>query len=308
MTETLSAFWHWFIIIPVVLGLIGCWWLVWATSRGSREETTETVGHVWDEDLEELNNPLPRWWLNLFYITLIAAAIYLLLYPGLGNFAGLLGWTQIGKYERELADADERYGPLFRKFANTQIDTLAGDPNAMASGARLFSTYCTTCHGSDARGATGFPNLTDQAWLYGGSPEQIKTSIVQGRAGVMPGWEAALGAQGIKEVVNYIQLLNQQEHDQELARKGQVNYGNFCIGCHGADATGNPALGAPDLTDRAWLYGDSTEALTKTIALGRTGLMPAHGEFLGDDKAHLLAAYVWSLSNKNVTENSALSK
>jgi len=183
MTESLSPFWHWFIIIPVVLGLAGCFWLVWATSRGPREETTETVGHVWDGDLEELNNPLPRWWLNLFYITLIAGVIYLVLYPGLGNFAGLLGWTQIDKYQRELSEANDQYGPLFKNFAATSIENLAADPKAMASGERLFSTYCTTCHGSDARGATGFPNLSDKDWLYGGSPDQIKASISMGRAG-----------------------------------------------------------------------------------------------------------------------------
>jgi len=302
MTDTLSSFWHWFIVIPVVLGLIGCAWLVWGNSRGPKDETTETVGHVWDEDLEEYNNPLPRWWLNMFYITLIFGALYLVLYPGLGNYKGWLGWTQIQEYETELSKADERYGALFSKFAATAIPELAKDPEARASGARLFSTYCTTCHGSDARGAPGFPNLRDSAWLWGGSPQQVKVSILDGRNGVMPSWGAALQDVGVTEVVAYVQSLAGETHDSALAEKGKVRFTQFCVACHGLTGKGNPVLGAPNLTDDVWLYGKSADALTESIKNGRTGRMPPHREFLGEDKAHILAAYVWGLSQPTAAE------
>lgn len=297
MVEVLTTFWHWFVVIPVLLGLLGCAWLVWANSRGPKDQTTETVGHVWDEDLQEYNNPLPRWWLNLFYITLIFAVIYLVLYPGLGNYKGLLGWTQFNKYESELAKADDAYGPLFKGFSSKEIPELALDAEAMSSGARLFATYCTTCHGSDARGAKGFPNLTDQDWLYGGEPAQIKTSILDGRAGIMPAWQAALGDDGVMQTTAYVRSLAGEAHDEALAVNGKVFYTQMCAGCHGPSGDGTPALGAPRLNDGIWLYGNSPSDLQHTIADGRKGRMPPHQEFLGQDKVHLLAAYVWSLSN-----------
>ncbi len=296
MTETLSQFWNLFIIIPVVLGLLGCVWLVFANSKGKRAEQDETMGHVWDEDLEEYNNPLPRWWLNMFYITLIFGGIYLLLYPGLGNFRGLLGWSQIGQYEEQVQAAEQVYGPLYQKFAQTDLKTLAKDPEAMQAGQRLFSTYCATCHGSDAGGAVGFPNLRDGDWQWGGDPEVIKTTIMNGRTGVMPGWAKAMNEQEREAVAVYVRSLSTHTGDPDKIALGAEKYKTLCVACHGAEGVGNPALGAPNLTDGTWLYGGSQRAVLKTIEQGRQGQMPAHGEFLGEAKVHLLAAYVYSLS------------
>jgi cytochrome c oxidase cbb3-type subunit 3 len=299
MADFTSSFWNWYIIIPTVVGIIACFLLVrWlsGTTTGAGEQA-ESMGHVWDGDLEELNNPLPRWWLNLFYITLFFAIGYLALYPGLGNFAGFLGWTSTGQYQREMDLADAKYGPLFKKFQNMEIAAVAADPEARRMGERLFVTYCATCHGSDARGARGFPNLRDNDWLYGGAPEVIEQSILDGRSGIMPAWEEALGgADGVADVTEYVFSLSGRNVDQASARRGQEKFQTLCVACHGADGTGNQALGAPNLTDNIWLYGASGTSVMETIAKGRNGQMPSHREFLGEDKVHLLAAYVYSLS------------
>lgn len=296
--EIMSSFWSWFIIIPVVLGLIGCAWLVLG-NLGSKEQessTPETMGHVWDGDLREYNNPLPRWWFNLFFITLVLAALYLLLYPGLGAFRGVLGWNQIYQYEREVRAAEQELAPLYAGYAATDIEALASDEAAMRTGARMFSTYCSTCHGSDARGSRGFPNLRDAAWLYGGTPDAIETSILNGRNGVMPPWGAVLGETGVEEAVAYVRSLSGADADAALAEAGKAHYEKNCVACHGADGTGNQQLGAPDLTDADWLYGGATPAVVASVRDGRMGQMPAHAERLGEQKVHLLAAYVWSLS------------
>ena len=296
MTETLGQFWNLYIIIPTVLGLLACVWLVFANSKGKSSEQDETMGHVWDEDLEEYNNPLPRWWLNMFYITLIFGGIYLVLYPGLGNFKGLLGWSQIGQYEDEVQAADEVYGPLYQKFAQTDLKALTKDSEAMKAGQRLFSTYCATCHGSDAGGAVGFPNLRDADWQWGGEPAVIKTTILNGRIGIMPAWAKALNEQERDAVAAYVRSLSGNSDDAEKIALGADKYKMLCVACHGAEGKGNPALGAPNLTDEYWLYGGSQRAVMQTIENGRQGKMPAHGEFLGEAKVHLLAAYIYSLS------------
>ncbi|MDH3280636.1 MAG: cytochrome-c oxidase, cbb3-type subunit III [Gammaproteobacteria bacterium] len=296
MTETLGQFWNLYIIIPTVLGLLACVWLVFANSKGKSSEQDETMGHVWDEDLEEYNNPLPRWWLNMFYITLIFGGIYLVLYPGLGNFKGLLGWSQIGQYEDEVQAADEVYGPLYQKFAQTDLKALTQDSEAMKAGQRLFSTYCATCHGSDAGGAVGFPNLRDADWQWGGEPAVIKTTILNGRIGIMPAWAKALNEQERDAVAAYVRSLSGNSDDAEKIALGADKYKMLCVACHGAEGKGNPALGAPNLTDEYWLYGGSQRAVMQTIENGRQGKMPAHGEFLGEAKVHLLAAYIYSLS------------
>ena len=298
MIDALPPFWNWFVIICTVLGLLGCLWLVIGNSGGSKSEGKETVGHVWDEDLEEYNNPLPRWWLNLFYITLVAAAIYLLLFPGLGNFKGLLGWTQLGRYQKELDVAEATYGPRFAAFAKMDAASLAADNNAMATGQRLFSTYCSTCHGSDARGARGFPNLRDSDWLYGGEPETIKKSIMKGRNGVMPGWAAPLG-EDTDAVVDFVLSLSDSKHDSTQVEQGKARYLQLCVACHGPTGDGNPALGAPRLNDKIWLYGGDRATVRESITVGRSGHMPPHGDFLGADKVHLLAAYVFGLANQD---------
>jgi cytochrome c oxidase cbb3-type subunit 3 len=301
MSDFNSEFWSWFIDIIVVGGFVWMVYLLRVNSKGTLPPSgeAEATGHVWDEDLEELNTPLPRWWLVMFYVTIIYGAAYLLLYPGLGNFKGLLGWTQIGEYEAEVAVADATYGPLYEKFQKEDIATLAGNEDAMKTGERLYVNYCSVCHGSDARGARGFPNLRDNDWLYGGQPENIKASIMNGRTGAMPAWEASLGEEGVEQVANYVMQLSGRSVDNKLAAAGKEKYAMFCVGCHMPEGTGNQAMGAPDLTNNIWLYGGSPGSIKTTIARGRTGRMPAHSEFLGESKVHILAAYIYSLSHES---------
>ena len=295
----MSSFWSNYIIILTVLNIVGCLWLIkWASKKRKGEASEgEVTGHVWDGNLQELNNPMPRWWLWLFYITIIFSAFYLWLYPGLGNVEGAFKWSQIGQYEDEVAQADKQYGPLFAKYAATPITELAKDKKANAIGQRLFLNYCSTCHGSDAKGAPGFPNLADKDWLYGGSPESIKESILNGRSGVMPAMGAALGGdKGIDEVVSYVQSLSGRKTDAAETKAGKAKFEMMCAACHQKSGEGNTTLGAANLTDTIWLYGGSAGAIRKVITEGRNGQMPAHKNFLGEDKSHLLAAYVYSLS------------
>jgi len=299
MSDFTSEFWSWFIIAIAGGGII---WLFFLLARTNKAETEEGVptGHVWDEDLQELNNPLPRWWLYMFYFTLFFAIGYLILYPGMGSYKGLLGWTEVGEYEAEVAAADAKFGPLFEKFEKTPIAELATDEAAMNAGERLFVTYCAVCHGSDARGAPGFPNLRDNDWLYGGTPEQIEATILHGRMGTMPAWEGPLGGEeGVNQVATYVMSIAGREVDTKLAEAGKAKFDMFCVGCHMPGGTGNQALGAPNLSNNIWLYGGSPRSIKETIAKGRNGRMPAHSEFLGTAKSHVLAAYVYSLSHES---------
>ncbi len=294
----MSSFWSWFVAV-ISLGMIfACYWLIkWTTKRRSGEAAEgDVTGHTWDGNLEEYNNPLPNWWLWLFYITIIFALIYLVLYPGLGNFKGVLNWTSTGQYEQEMEVAQQEYGPIFARYAETQIPALAQDDEAMASGRRLFLNYCATCHGSDAGGARGFPSLKDDDWLWGGHPQAIKTSILNGRTGVMPA-QAHLGEEKIDNVTAYVMSLSGREADAAKIQAGKQVFNQNCAVCHGPDAKGQIAMGAPNLTDNTWLYGGSPGVIRQTIREGRQGQMPAHEEFLGEDKVHLLAAYVYSLSD-----------
>jgi cytochrome c oxidase cbb3-type subunit 3 len=297
MSDFTSEFWSWFIIAIAGGGILWLFYLLRGTNKAETEEGVPT-GHVWDENLEELNNPLPRWWLYLFYFTMFFAIGYLILYPGMGSFKGLLGWTEVGEYEAEVAAADAEFGPLFAQFEQTAIPELAKDAAAMKAGERLFVNYCAVCHGSDARGAPGFPNLRDNNWLHGGSPEKIEESILNGRTSAgMIAWEAALGGEeGVNQVAEYVMSLSGRDVDAALAAEGETKFA-LCAGCHMPDGTGNQALGAPNLTDNIWLYGGSPRAIKESIAKGRQGTMPAHNEFLGKAKSHILAAYVYSLSN-----------
>ncbi len=297
MADFTHSFWSWYVAIGTLLGIATMVYLARVLSDRNTQAGADvgTSGHVWDENLEELNNPLPRWWLNLFYITLVWGFIYLLLYPGLGAFRGFLGWSQTNQYEREMATAEAQYGPLFAQYQGQDLATIARDPQAVEIGRRLFSTYCTTCHGSDAGGARGFPNLRDSEWLWGGTPAQIEASILEGRHGAMPPWGAVLGDAGVERVTAYVQLLGGQAADPKLAAAGAELYQTHCVVCHGAEGRGNPLLGAPDLTNDIWLHGGSTKKIAESIRDGRTGVMPPHREFLGADKAHVIAAYVVSL-------------
>jgi cytochrome c oxidase cbb3-type subunit III len=296
----LGFFWNLWIIVPTIGGLLACLWLInWLSNAPQKPgEKVETMGHVWDENLEEYNNPLPRWWLNLFYITIFFGFGYLLLYPGLGSFGGLLGWSSRGEWQKEMDAADAQYGPLFEQYAATPLPMLANDPGARKAGERLYASYCSTCHGSDARGVRGFPNLRDADWLYGGEPEAIVKTIAEGRQGLMPAWGEILEPEEIADVVTHVLTISGAPTDPAAAARGKVVYAENCAACHGPEGKGMHALGAPNLTDDVWLHGGSTARITETIVKGRMGRMPAWGEFLGPAKVHVVAAYVWGISNE----------
>lgn len=293
----MSAFWSWFVIILTVGTIIGCVWLLQAQSRLPTGTSTEnTTGHVWDEDLTEYNKPMPRWWLILFWLTAIYGALYLIVYPGLGTFRGIRGWTQIEQYEQERAAAETRFGNVFHAFADVPLAALPDNPDAVRLGRNLFLNNCATCHGSDARGARSFPDLTDDAWLYGSAPEAVEATIANGRTGVMPALGAAVGEQGVAELTAYVlSLSGGGSGDAGAIAAGAQKYQLFCSACHGADARGNQAVGAPDLTDENWLHGATAADISDVIANGRMNHMPAQLENLGADRIRVLVAYVLSL-------------
>lgn len=298
----MSAGWSIYVIILVLINVAGALWLLWWTRKrraGASEthsESQSTTGHVWDGDLTEYNNPLPRWWLWLFYLSVLFAAIYLVLYPGFGNFAGVLGWTQERQHRDEVAVVEQRFAERVSRFASLDLPALSRTPEAMSMARNLFANNCTTCHGSDARGAAGFPNLADTDWLHGANPDTIYQTIANGRDGVMPPWGEALGPQGVEEVIAYVLQLSGKKIPQQWIGNGQTKFQLYCAACHGTDGRGNTQLGAPNLTDDIWLYGDSPEVLRATITQGRNNRMPAHLDILGEQKVRLLAAYVLSLS------------
>jgi cytochrome c oxidase cbb3-type subunit 3 len=298
MSDFITGFWGWYVAALTVVSVIACVMLLrsQSTKRVAGANQAELHGHVWDEDLAEYNNPLPRWWMWLFYLTIAFSLVYLALYPGLGTYAGIFGWTSRGEHEAETKQAESQYGPIFNRFLQQDLAVVAKDPDARAIGQRLFLTYCSQCHGSDAGGGSGFPSLRDKDWLYGGDPETIKASIMNGRSGTMPPLGQALGGEAsVKEVANYALSLSGSPHDAALAAKGKEKFAT-CAACHGPEGKGNPQIGAPNLTDQIWLFGGSEKTVIDTITAGRSSQMPAHKDFLGEAKVHLLAAYVYSLS------------
>ena len=300
MADFNSEFWHWYIALLTIASILGCiWLLIWMSSgKPPAGEETMTSGHTWDGDLTELNNPMPRWWLGLFYISIAFSGFYLLLYPGLGSFGGLLEWSSSDEYKQEVAEVEARVGPLFARYQQQDIASLSQDADANRIGERLFASYCATCHGADARGARGFPNLRDGDWLWGGEPEQIKASIRHGRQGLMPAWKLPLGGDtGVEEVTQYLLSLSGRATLNDYAVNGEKRFKLFCVACHGQDAGGNIAMGAPNLRDNTWLYGGSASRIAESIANGRNGQMPAHGDFLGEAKLHLLTAYIYGLGS-----------
>lgn len=290
----MSGFWNWFIIILTVVNIAAAFWLIRWTSRPIPKEEGATTRHVWDEDIEEYNNPLPRWFLHLFYITIFFGIIYLVLYPGLGNFRGVLGWSQLGQYEQEVERIEARFNEAFGRFAGMDIADMAREPAVLAAGHNLYMNNCATCHGSDARGAPGFPNLRDEEWQWGSTPTAIRASIARGRTGVMPGWEAALGDDGISEVTEFVLALAGREHDADLAGAGGMRYQQFCAACHGEGGQGNAALGASNLSNDLWLHGGSRARIADVIRNGRVNQMPAQLPILGEERVNLLAAYIYS--------------
>ena len=302
----MTSFWSWYITLLSLGTIAALVWLLLATRKGQRQESTEeTVGHSYD-GIEEYDNPLPRWWFMLFVATVVFALGYLALYPGLGNWKGMLpgyegGWTQVKQWQKEVDKANEQYGPLYAKFAAMPVEDVAQDAQALKMGGRLFASNCSVCHGSDAKGAYGFPNLTDNDWLYGGEPETIKTTIMHGRQAAMPAWKDVLGEAGIRNVAGYVRSLSGRDTPEGVevdVEQGQKLFATNCVACHGADGKGNHAMGAPNLTDNVWLYGSSFAQIQQTLRYGRNGKMPAQEANLGNDKVHLLAAYVYSLSQQ----------
>jgi cytochrome c oxidase cbb3-type subunit 3 len=298
MSDFVSGFWSTYISVLVLVSVIGCGVFLWMQDK-AKHAPGETTHHVWDENLEEYSNPLPNWWRWMFYITVVFSLGYLAVYPGLGSYAGQFTWSSQGQYDKEIADAKAKYEPIFEAFKKQDVPALAADPKAKEMGKSLFLTYCAQCHGSDAKGGKGYPNLADNDWLFGGQPEQIKTSIMEGRNSVMPAYggnpEAIGGAAGAKEVANYVRSLSGLAHDSILATKGAEKFKLVCSACHGLDGKGNHAVGAPNLTDKTWLYSSREDAIVEIITKGRTLQMQPHKDFLGEAKAHILTAYVYGL-------------
>jgi cytochrome c oxidase cbb3-type subunit 3 len=295
----MGIFWNIWIIGLTLLNLALLLWVLLANRRVAVSDQDEaenrTTGHVYD-GIEEYDNPLPRWWFHLFIGTFVFTGIYLLLYPGLGSFKGLLGWTSVNELRTDQQKGDALYAEQFGIYANTPIEELANDPAAMKMGLRLFANNCAVCHGADGGGNYGYPNLTDNDWIWGGTPDRIKETIVNGRQGVMPPWGSVIGESGVVNVTEYVLKISGNEHDAQLAELGAKVFTQNCAVCHGADGTGNQLLGAPNLTDNIWLYGGEPQDIRQTVRQGRTGVMPAQQELLKADRIHLLAAYVYSLS------------
>jgi len=294
----MPAFWHWFVAAGTIVFTILCIWLIsWSAKQGpANVADDDLVGHKWDGDIEECTYPAPKWWLYLYFITVAWAVGYLIAYPGLGNYEGLLGWSQQGQYEQEMQTAAATYEPIYEKFAAMDFVELAQNAEAQALGKSLFASYCTTCHGSDARGAVGYPNLADSDWLWGNSEAELTATIGNGRSGVMPVLTPALGGEeGIGNMVKYVKSLSGGEADAG-AMSAQPMFVALCSACHNADGTGNKIFGAPNLTDDIWMYGGSDAVIRETIVNGRNGIMPAHGDLFGENRTKILAAYIYSLS------------
>lgn len=300
MSDFTSDFWSFYVAGLTILGIVGCGILLWVTARKKIVSASDnTTGHVWDEDLREMNNPMPRWWMWLFVITIIFAFAYLAVYPGLGKYAGQLGWSQTGAYQAEVTKANTELEPLYARFASMKPEEISVDPQAVAIGERLFMNNCAQCHGSDAHGSKGFPNLTDNDWLHGGTPEKIHETLVNGRIGNMPPMAAAVGTpEDVRNLANYVLSLSASPHDSLRASLGKPKFA-ACAACHGMDAKGNQALGAPNLTDDIWLHGWGENAITNIINNGKVNAMPAQKDKLTEAQINVLAAYVWGMSNKS---------
>jgi cytochrome c oxidase cbb3-type subunit III len=292
--------WSLFVIILTIANILACLWLLrWTSKPRTASEKIgggADTGHVWDKDLREYNNPLPRWWLWLFYITVVFGLLYLAFFPGLGNFAGIGGWTQAGQYERERAAVEARAAALLAPLAALPVAELVNNEQAMSTAHNLFQQNCAQCHGSDGGGAVGFPNLRDANWQWGGDADTVVATIAGGRVAAMPPWAAVIGEPGVDEVVAYVQTLGGQQADATKAAAGQVHFQALCSACHGMDGKGNPLLGAPDLTDATWLYGGDAATIKQTVMNGRNGQMPAWGDKLGEQRVKLLTAYVTKLA------------
>jgi cytochrome c oxidase cbb3-type subunit 3 len=301
MSDFTANFRSIFITSITLIGILGCLVLLGVTARKKVPASADnTTGHVWDQDLREMNNPLPRWWMWLFVLTIVFSLLYLVAYPGLGSYPGQLGWSTAGHYAQEIEKSRQELEPLYVQFTARKPEVLAGDARAMAVGERLYMNNCSQCHGSDARGSKGFPNLADAEWIHGGTPEAIAVTLKNGRVGQMPPMAAAVGgADDVKNVAHYVMSLSGAPHDSLRAQLGKARF-TACAACHGANGKGNLSLGAPNLTDDVWLHGWGEQAVTQIIHQGKVNVMPAQEGKLTDAQIHVLTAYVWGLSNKPV--------
>ena len=290
----MSAFWHLFVVVLTVLSIIGCLWLLFSQSRG---KTGPETTHTWDDDLTEYNNPLPRWWLNLFIITIVFSLGYLALYPGLGNIVGKLGWSSKQEMQARLDQLTAQRQVQYAKLGGKSVAQLAHDSNALALGRSVFIANCAGCHGTDARGAIGFPDLTDADWIYGSQPEVVLASIEQGRNGQMPAFNGALSPDKLDALLDFVPYWADPELDPHKREAGMQAFAGTCAACHGADGKGNVAMGAPNLSDEIWLWGGRREQIRESILFGRKNLMPAHAGLISPDEARVVAGYVLSLSN-----------
>ncbi|MGK2898273.1 MAG: cytochrome-c oxidase, cbb3-type subunit III [Burkholderiaceae bacterium] len=300
MSDFFNSGWSIFVGTFTVLGLLGCLWLLFVASKRQPMAADNSTGHVFDEDLVEMNNPLPRWWMWLFILTVVFSFGYVAVFPGLGSFAGQFGWTSKNQFEAEQQAAARETAPIYAAFKDLPAADLSRNPKAMAIGERLFINNCAACHGSDARGSKGFPNLTDTDWLYGGAPGKIEETITQGRIGTMPPMAAAVGTPAdVRNVANYVLSLSGSPHNAIAAAAGRSKF-VVCAACHGADGKGNQALGAPNLTDRIWLHGWGEDAIVAMVTQGKTNVMPSQQGRLTPEQIHVLATYVWSLSQSSL--------
>ncbi|MFT6287169.1 MAG: cytochrome c oxidase cbb3-type subunit 3 [Alcanivorax sp.] len=290
----MTSFWSAWVIILTSITVIGISWILIANKQADQRTSEKTTGHVYD-GIEEYDNPLPTWWFYMFVITIVWGIAYLIVYPGMGNYPGLIGWTQIDQHDRSVAVADEKYRAMRDRYLALPVEEIAGDPAVRKMGARMFSNNCAQCHGSDAKGSYGFPNLADNDWIYGGEAETIKQTLIGGRQAAMPAWGSIIGDQGVSETTAYMLSLNGRQADPELVAAGESKYATYCAACHGADAGGNTAMGAPNLSNGIWLYGGTEAQIAHSIRAGRNGVMPAFEATLSEDKTHILTAYVYGL-------------
>ncbi|KQP02532.1 cytochrome-c oxidase, cbb3-type subunit III [Pseudorhodoferax sp. Leaf265] len=299
MSDFTSGFWSIAIIAVTLGGILGCMLLLWGAGKARVSPTGDnTTGHVWDGDLREMNNPLPRWWVWMFVITVVFSLVYLVLYPGLGDKPGTLNWSSVGEHAADVAKHKEVTAQVYAKYAGMPVPEIAKDPQARAIGERLFMNNCAQCHGSDARGSKGFPNLADGDWLWGGEPDKIAETIAKGRIGTMPPMAAAVGTpDDVRNVAHYVLSLSNGPHDSVRAALGKAKF-TVCAACHGSNGKGNPLLGAPNLTDNIWLHGWGEEAIVAMVNNGKTNQMPAQEGKFSAEQIRVLASYVWGLSSR----------
>lgn len=302
MSDFVSSGWSLYVAAIVIGGLLFCVLVLVGASKRTVMADDNTTGHVWDVDLKELNNPLPRWWMGLFVLTVLFAAIYLSMYPGSGISEGGLKWTSAGQLKDEQAKARDAMKAVYAEFEGKSAEELGKNEKAMAIGERLFVNNCAQCHGADARGSKGFPNLADSDWLGGTGPEYVHKVIMEGRQGVMPPMAAAVGtAEDVKNVANYVLSLSGSAHNAVAAQLGKPKFA-ACAACHGATGTGNQALGAPNLTDKIWLHGWGEAQIIKMINEGKTNVMPAQGARFTPEQMNVLTAYVLNLSQRTAAK------